>query len=82
MATEVPVETSTPAPVQEVKIEDEKGKPKFKSNDKVRFTVDGVIKKSYEMAQSNEFSYLVEVKERKGSHEYLVTERGLKLVDK
>lgn len=78
---EVPAETPPPAPVQEVKIEDEKGKPKFKSNEKVKFTVEGTIKKVYEMAQAGEFSYLVEVKERKGSHEYMVTERGMKPVE-
>lgn len=75
-------ENSAPEPLKETDTtESSKSGPSFKHGQKVKFMVEGTIKKSYDLAQAGEFSYLVEVTERKGSHEYLVTERGLKLVD-
>lgn len=61
-----------------VKEETKEGGPLFKHNDRVTFSVDGIVKKVYDMAQSNAFSYLVSVKERNGEHEYLVMEKGIK----
>lgn len=58
--------------------EETKEGPKWKHGDKVRFSVDATIKKVYDSAMSGEFMYLVDVKERNHTVEFLVTERGLK----